>query len=136
MTVGSSTLVVRPGDIAAALTMQTDGAGTITPRFDAALLTTALGDRVAAVEQAPVDATIRLQGGAPRVVPARTGLTLDPAALRRVLLPVLPQTAPRRATLALDAHGAGAHHRGGAGASAFRRSSAPSPRASRAAPRA
>ncbi len=99
--VGKGSLEVRPADVAAALTFSVGEDGALRPALDGAALVKALGSRVDAVEQSPVEARIRLVGGTPQVQPSRTGLTLEPDALSAAVLPALLTPAPRTATVAL-----------------------------------
>jgi len=85
--------VLRPKDIAAELTFAPDGAGGLTPTFDAAAATAALTPQLAGTETKPVDAAVRLSGGRPQVVPAVTGATVDwPATLKNPLAMVTSGT--------------------------------------------
>ncbi|MCW2777094.1 MAG: hypothetical protein JWN17_819 [Frankiales bacterium] len=101
--VGGKALVVRAADVAAALRFSPDADGALVPALSAPALVAALGDRVAAVEQEPVDARIHLVGGTPQVVPSKPGQTLDAAALVAAVQPALTRPAPRTATVALVA---------------------------------
>jgi vancomycin resistance protein YoaR len=74
---------VFPADYTAAITMvPTDGE--LVPTLDAAKLSEVVGAKV--TQGAPVDATVRLVDGRPQVVPAKPGVTFDPAELEASFL--------------------------------------------------
>ncbi len=94
-----SSVKVFPADYTAALSLvATDGE--LVPTLDPALLADALGTKV--TTGAPVDATVRLVGGRPQVVPAKPGVTFDQAQLEAGFLDVVAKPQGQR-TLALDA---------------------------------
>ena len=95
---GSSTKVF-PADYTAALTLvPTDGE--LVPTLDAARLAEVVGSTV--TTGSPVDASIALVNGSPQVVPARPGVTFDPAELEAGFLDVVAKPQGER-TLALAA---------------------------------
>ncbi|MCW2607369.1 MAG: hypothetical protein JWO60_2062 [Frankiales bacterium] len=98
---GERTLEVRPADIAAALTFPVDEQGELSPSLSGKALRAALGGRADAVERKPVEATVRLRGGKPQVVPSQTGLALDDEKLAAAVQPLLRAPAPRTASLPL-----------------------------------
>ncbi len=82
--------VVRllPQDFTSALSMQAVGAE-LSPHLDAARLLTALGPKMRALSRPPVNATITVVGGRPRLAPARNGRTFDPTDVTGGFLPTL-----------------------------------------------
>jgi vancomycin resistance protein YoaR len=95
-------LEVRPTDIAAGLALEADATGALRPELDGAKVLASLGERVGAVESEPTDARIRIRDGAPTVIPAVTGKTVQAAPLAAALTSVLTAPAPRRAVLPLQ----------------------------------
>lgn len=88
-----------PADYTAALSLvPTDGE--LVPTLDAAALSEVVGAEV--TTGAPVDATVALVDGAPRVVPARPGVTFDPQQLEAGFLGAVAAPQGER-TLALTA---------------------------------
>lgn len=88
-----------PADYTAALSLvPTDGE--LVPTLDAAALTDVVGAEV--TTGAPVDATVALVDGAPRVVPAKPGVTFDPQQLEAGFLGAVAAPQGER-TLALTA---------------------------------
>ncbi|MDP3714151.1 MAG: VanW family protein [Mycobacteriales bacterium] len=94
-------LVVRPADIAKAFSLEADSEGNIAPTLKGDVLLKALDDRLAAVEQEPLDATFDVSSGTPVVVPGKDGKTVGADALEAALSTVLRSAAPRRTSLAL-----------------------------------
>jgi vancomycin resistance protein YoaR len=83
-----SEVKVFPADYTAALSLvPTDGE--LVPTLDAAVLSQVVGSEV--TSGAPVDATVALVGGRPQVVPAKPGVTFDPAELEAGFLGVVAQ---------------------------------------------
>lgn len=70
----------------------------LVPVVDGEVLKAAVLETNTAITAEPRDATIRLEGGRPVVVPAVNGVTIDPAALAAAALAALP-TPERTATL-------------------------------------
>ncbi|KRE93539.1 hypothetical protein ASG76_13890 [Nocardioides sp. Soil774] len=83
-----SEVKVFPADYTAALSL-VPADGELVPTLDAAVLADVVGSKV--TSGAPVDATIALVGGRPQVVPARPGVTFDPAELEAGFLDVVAQ---------------------------------------------
>ena len=99
LTFEGSTVKVFPADYTTALSLvPTDGE--LVPTLDSAKLSEVVGSRV--TQGAPVDATVALVGGRPQVVPAKPGVTFDPAELEAGFLGVVAQPQGER-TLALTA---------------------------------
>ena len=69
---GRSPVTLRPRDYAAALGVRAED-GRLVPDLDLRRLTRLLDE--ATTDQAPVDATVRLVGGKPKVVPAKPGVS-------------------------------------------------------------
>jgi len=94
-----SDVKVFPADYTAALSLvPTDGE--LVPTLDPAKLTEVVGARV--TQGAPVDATVALVDGRPQVVPAKPGVTFDPAELEAGFLATVAKPQGER-TLALSA---------------------------------
>ncbi|MEJ7833683.1 MAG: VanW family protein [Nocardioides sp.] len=71
-----SPIRLQPRDFAPALSMKPDG-GELVPEVDGAVLT-ALVDEATSGAGDPVDATVAVVDGKPKVVPAKPGVTFDP----------------------------------------------------------
>lgn len=69
--------VLTPEQIGASLDFTPDGAGGLTPAVDTAGATTVLAPQLADTEAEAADATVRLAGGKPEVVPAADGTAID-----------------------------------------------------------
>lgn len=93
---------VEPIDIAKALRIETGDDGTLTPRIEQGVLHERVRDRLKAVGQPPVDATFRIEGGTPVVVPGKDGTSISPADLAAAVLGVLTDPAPRTADAPLS----------------------------------
>jgi vancomycin resistance protein YoaR len=70
-------VMLRPADFSPALGMKPED-GKLVPDLDAKKLATLVRSRFARTDGAPVDATVRLVNGKPRVVPAKPGVDYDP----------------------------------------------------------
>ncbi len=99
-TAGPLTIVVEerqvelePAAVTPALAMDAVN-GRLEPRVDGALLAATVVSRDPTVVTAPKNATVRLEGSVPTVVPAQDGTGLDPAALADAALTAL--TTPTR----------------------------------------
>jgi vancomycin resistance protein YoaR len=86
---GDESAALEPEVIGAALTMAPGEDGTLTPALDGAALAAAAEDALAEIGQEGRDATIRIQGGRPVVIPAETGRGVVPDALSAAVLPAL-----------------------------------------------
>ncbi|SEE97285.1 VanW family protein [Ruania alba] len=71
---------ITPAELAAAATIEADGAN-LTLTLDGAQLAGLVTERASSVGESPRDARIELRDGEPRIVPAVTGTGLDPDAL-------------------------------------------------------
>ncbi len=96
VTVEGAQAVLTPRDIAAALTFERDGRGSLGPVLDGEALHAAVADELAEVEDPARDATFRIRGGTPVVVPARRGREVLPATLGSAVLPALTGTGAAR----------------------------------------
>lgn len=94
-----STIKLSPADYTPALTL-VPTQGELVPTLDAAKLAEVVGSKV--TTGAPVDATVTLVGGRPQVVPAKPGVTFDPAELEAGFLDVVAKPQGER-TLTLTA---------------------------------
>ena len=96
-------VVVPPRLIGPALTMVANDANRLEPVLDGAKLKASLADELGRFDRKARDATFRIAGGRPRVVPARTGQTVDPEQLSLAVLPALTlDGAARTASLSLQ----------------------------------
>ena len=99
LTFEGSNVKVFPADYTAALTLVPTN-GELVPTLDPAKLNEVVGARI--TQGAPVDATVTLVGGRPQVVPAKPGVTFDPAELEAGFLGAVAKPQGER-TLALTA---------------------------------
>jgi len=74
---GPTSVTLQPVQYAPALSLGPDGIGTLQPGIDVPKLMAALRAADPTIEHDPVDASVRSVAGAPRVVPAVIGMTLD-----------------------------------------------------------
>lgn len=86
---GANTVRLRPEQYGPALSMRPEG-GVLVPHVDWSRLTSLVDE--ATTRGKPVDATVRLVDGKPRVVPAKPGVDYTPADVKTTFLSVL--TAP------------------------------------------
>jgi vancomycin resistance protein YoaR len=93
-------LEIRPADLASGLTYLGGDDG-LKPKVDADKVLDSVGDRLAAVEQLPRDATFDIASGKPVLVPSRDGRTVPADELESALLGVLDDEAPRHASVSL-----------------------------------
>jgi vancomycin resistance protein YoaR len=84
---------IAPVDIARTLTFEPEGT-TMQATLDGEKLHKRLRDELSGIERAGRDATVRIQGGKPVVVPARTGRAVDSEELGTAVFAVLPETSP------------------------------------------
>ncbi|MER7587873.1 VanW family protein [Micromonospora sp. NPDC127501] len=91
-------VTIPPAAIAKSLRFGADKAGKLAPSVDVKRLRAALGDKLAAIEVPPKDATMTISGGRPTAKEGRAGQQLDSAALSRDLLAVLPKADGREVT--------------------------------------
>ena len=97
---GRATIILEPKQYAPALSTAPDGSGRLRLSIDAAKLMAAIRAVAPDVESTPVDATVRLVAGKPRVVPAVVGTRFDgPAASAQFLTALTSST--RTATIRL-----------------------------------
>jgi vancomycin resistance protein YoaR len=91
---------LEPASYTPALSLEpVDGA--LVPRLDAKKLTALVQSRIGSTG-APVDARVVLEGGEPRVVPSKPGVTYDRAQVRRKFLDLVDNPSGKR-TLEVDA---------------------------------
>jgi len=99
---GSTTVALQPVTFGPALSLVADATGVLQPKVDAARLLAAIRVAAPRLEHPPVDATVRLQRGAPKVVPAVGGSRYDDVSTPAVFLAALTspaRTAPIRMTV-------------------------------------
>ena len=92
---GGEGVQLLPEDFAPALSMKPVGSE-LQPVLDEKALLAALTPKMRTIAPAPQDASIRIVGGRPKVVPARTGVTFDPKDVTRQFLDVLTKTGDAR----------------------------------------
>ena len=92
---GRSPVVLRPQQLGRVLRLE-PSAGSLEPTVDATALRRVLGRALAADAKAPVDATVRLVKGKPRVIPAKPGVTYDAKQVERVLLDLVTRGSGHR----------------------------------------
>jgi len=97
VTAGEVTFLLQPAQFAPSLSMVADGSGTLQPRIDAPQLLAVIRKAGPAIDRPPVDASVQLVAGAPTVVPAVIGSTLDVPAVPATFLAAL--TSPARTAL-------------------------------------
>ena len=89
--------------IGPALSMQPGAGGRLEPVLDGAKLKSLLADPLKPLDRPARDATFRIAGGSPKVVPARPGRTVDPEQLSLAVLPALTLSGDERtASLSLQ----------------------------------
>jgi vancomycin resistance protein YoaR len=84
-TVGGEPVVLRPEDYAAALSVEPKD-GRLEPRVDGDALMKAFRPAMRTLADRPQDATVRIVGGRPQVVPAKKGVTIDADRVARSFL--------------------------------------------------
>ncbi len=94
------TVVLQPRQYASSLSVTVDTAGRVVLRVNPATLLATIRKVSPRAEHRPVDATVRLVAGRPRVVPAVAGSKLDGRAVSAAFLPALTSTS-RTATVGL-----------------------------------
>jgi vancomycin resistance protein YoaR len=87
---------LEPDVIGTALSMVPGDGGVLVPALDGATLAEAAEQALADIGQEGRDATIRIEGGGPVIVPARTGRGVMPDALAAAVLPALTAGADDR----------------------------------------
>ncbi len=90
---GKNDVVLAPARFASALSMKPEN-GALVPVVDQAVLTRLV--QGATSQGKPVDATVRLVKGKPRVIPAKPGVAFDPAQVAEVFQGLLAQPAGKR----------------------------------------
>jgi vancomycin resistance protein YoaR len=89
LTVDGKAVTLPPSLIGPALVMKPNAEHRLEPVLDGAKLKESLADELAPFERKSRDATFRISGGRPRVVPAKPGRTVDPDELSVAVLPAL-----------------------------------------------
>ncbi|MEO8555495.1 MAG: VanW family protein [Actinomycetota bacterium] len=90
--VSQTPVMLQPAQFAPVLSMVADGVGVLQPTIDAAKLVSVIQVAAPHAERAPVDATVRVVAGAPRVVPAVVGTKIDVSRAPAVFLTALTST--------------------------------------------
>ncbi|MFI7588534.1 VanW family protein [Spongisporangium articulatum] len=94
LAVGSHETVLAPAAFTKALSMTPDAQGDLQLAVDGEVLRDAILKQDPEIGTAPKDATFKLQGGRPVVVPGVNGVTIDPKSLSASVVPAL--TGPER----------------------------------------
>lgn len=90
--VGQTPVMLQPAQFAPVVSMVADGVGVLQPTVDAAKLVSVIQVAAPDTERPPVDATVRLVAGAPRVVPAVVGRKIDVSLAPAAFLTALTST--------------------------------------------
>lgn len=88
---------IPPVDIARTLTFEPEGT-TMAATLDGEKLHKRLDDELAEIEQRGRDASVRIQGGKPVVVPSKAGRSVDSEELGTAVFAVLPETSAQART--------------------------------------
>ena len=102
VTAPGGSVLIAPVEIAGALRIEASPAGELTPRLLPDVLYQRVRERLAVVGQAPVDASFRIEGGKPVLVPSRDGTSISPTDLAAAVGGVLGAPAPRTASAPLS----------------------------------
>jgi vancomycin resistance protein YoaR len=102
LTIGGRTVTITPVAVSPALSMAPDGNGRLQPQLDVAVLRRALAGQLKQVEAKARDATFRIVGRRPVVVPAVTGHAIADAQLSAAVLDALASTDNRSRSLSLS----------------------------------
>lgn len=100
LTVGTRAVVLTPAQFAPSLSMTAQGASLV-PQVDGEKLRAVVASQLPGVLVSPRDATFRISGGRPVVVPSVSGQSVDANGLSSAMLAVLPKTTDRVATVRL-----------------------------------
>ena len=103
LAVGAENAEIPAADIARTLTFEPKGT-TMEATLDGEKLHKRIEDELAGIEQSGRDATVRIKGGKPVVVPSKTGRSVDSEELGTAVFAVLPETTAdaRTAVVALS----------------------------------
>ena len=99
ITLGGEGVRLEPADFAPALSMKAVGTE-LQPQLDAQALLAKLTPKMGQIAEKPTDATFKIVDGKPVLVPAKTGLTFDPADVTGPFLDLVTKTGAER-TLAV-----------------------------------
>jgi vancomycin resistance protein YoaR len=99
ITLGGEGVRLEPADFAPALSMKAVGTE-LQPQLDAQALLARLTPKMGQIAEKPEDATFKIVGGKPVLVPAKTGLTFDPADVTGPFLDLVTKSGAER-TLAV-----------------------------------
>jgi vancomycin resistance protein YoaR len=91
---GQAAVTLQPAQFAPALSLAPDGSGTLRPRIDPPRLVALILAGSPALARDPVDATVRVVAGAPKVVPSAVGARFDEPAVQAAFVAAL--TSPAR----------------------------------------
>ncbi|MFC4112431.1 VanW family protein [Nonomuraea zeae] len=103
LTIGDKQAVVSPALIAANLTYNSDGDGSLAPEFDAKAVLAVVESSLVDAAQQPLDATYEIVDGKPVLVPARTGRGVNDKLLARDAEKVFAEGGPRTIPVRLGA---------------------------------
>ena len=93
-------ITVTPREIGSLVEFVPDGRGGLMPRVTSKDAAKVLGDRAASTESAPVDASFRVGGGAPTVVPSSEGAKVDWRRTAATIADLSVETGKREADVA------------------------------------
>jgi vancomycin resistance protein YoaR len=99
ITLGGEGVRLEPADFAPALSMKAVGTE-LQPQLDAQALLARLTPKMGQIAEKPEDATFKIVGGKPVLVPAKTGVTFDPADVTAPFLDLVTKSGAER-TLAV-----------------------------------
>lgn len=95
LSVGDKDVPLKPGAYSPALIVKVED-GALTPSIDPKKLAKPLTDSTTGIGKKAVDATVRIEGNTPVVVPGKMGIGLQPDELAKTLIPVLSKTGDER----------------------------------------
>ncbi|MCU1589061.1 MAG: hypothetical protein JWP11_317 [Frankiales bacterium] len=101
VSVAGTPLELQPADIARGLAFVAGDDGSLLPHLNGAKVLAALGRRLDAVEQLPVDATFDVASGKPVLKPSRDGRTVPEKAFGSAVARAVADAPPRRTSVAL-----------------------------------
>ncbi|HEX6325745.1 MAG TPA: VanW family protein [Jiangellaceae bacterium] len=97
ITADEHTIDIEPEMISSALTLTADESGALQPALDGDALAEAASEVLDDVGQPGREATIRIENGAPTIIPHEVGVGISSGALAEAILPVLTETGGARA---------------------------------------
>lgn len=95
LTFGTSPVQLSPQEYADVLSLAPEG-GALVPTLDSGKLQALVSSKLAADASAPVDATVQLVDGKPKVIPAKPGVTYAPTDVERIFLDLVARPEGQR----------------------------------------